>query len=169
MRHARAILGLLVALWLAVIISTPYFATAGGAAASVAGASYQFFSGVCHQFDAHCWHVAGQPFPVCARCLSIYGGFAVGIWIAPLLRRIVRRAGGNLRILMWASLPMIADAGCSLFGIHEATSATRLVTGVMFGMGVSIILEPIIVEMLASITPPVSSHATIEYHATETR
>jgi uncharacterized membrane protein len=52
-------------------------------AAPLAGASsiYQFFSLICHQDPARSWQILGEPLPVCIRCVSIYFGFLVSLWL----------------------------------------------------------------------------------------
>ena len=70
----------------------------------VAWAIWQFFSPVCHQDSARSFWILGAPVAVCARCLGIYLGAAVGAWIpAPrrtLLFALATAATANLFDIM---------------------------------------------------------------------
>jgi hypothetical protein len=61
------IITFLVALWCAGILAAPMLTHAGlhGSADIV----YSFFSRICHQNDAHSFHVEGEKFGVCIRAV----------------------------------------------------------------------------------------------------
>ena len=56
-----------------------------GPAAAVA---YLLGSQICHQIAERSFHLAGAQLPVCARCTGIYAGFAAGVVLATLSRRV---------------------------------------------------------------------------------
>lgn len=135
------------AVWCALIFAP---AAVGGTVPGLTRAIYLFFSPVCHQIDARSLHIFGVRAAVCARCAGIYLGFLVaaaaslGGAFAPLRRRLARPA-------LWvpAAAPMLADVLCDMTGLHEATIATRLATGLIFGSGAGWIIMPSLVDGIA--------------------
>ncbi len=127
-----------VTVWCALILFTPLLSAFGF---SHSAACYRFFRPICHQDPARSFFILGMQFPVCIRCLSIYGSFLIGFALWPATRRVV-----NLptRLLAMAAItPMILDVFLDSTGIHSSTTVLRLVTGGIFGfVAVSFLAKP---------------------------
>ena len=68
-------------LWLFALVVAPYLATHGNPGRVGAWASagvYLAGAILCHQQPARTFHAWGTQLPVCARCLGLYGGAALG-------------------------------------------------------------------------------------------
>jgi uncharacterized membrane protein len=133
-------------LWCAAIVATPVLASYDGATAKAASLSYQFFSRVCHQLDSHSFHLAGFKFAVCVRCASIYASFFIGLLFFPIIKRTKIADVHPARVLILSLVPMGIDVALATFGIHESTAMTRGITGLIFGLALSIVLVPVLEE-----------------------
>lgn len=119
----------------------------GGQEASV-NSFYRIFSPICHQLDSHSFHLSGQKLAVCARCSCVYFGFLLGGLMLPFVAHY--RSKSDIKLWLFASVPMAADVMLDLLGIHEATTLTRILTGSLFGLSASVILVPIAEEAINS-------------------
>jgi uncharacterized membrane protein len=133
-------------LWCAAIVATPVLASFDGAAAKAASLLYQFFFCVCHQLDSHSFHLAGFKFAVCVRCTSIYAAFFLGLLFSPMIRRTRIVDVHPARVLILSLVPMGFDVALATFGIHESTTMTRGITGLIFGLALTIVLVPVLEE-----------------------
>ncbi len=132
--------------WCAAIVATPVLASYDGAAAKAASLSYQIFSCVCHQLDSHSFHLVGIKFAVCIRCFCIYASFFLGLLFFPIIRRTKVADVHPARVLILSLVPMGIDVALATFRIHESTTATRIITGLIFGLALAIILVPVLEE-----------------------
>ena len=105
-------------------IAAPYFLVHGLAAMGVA--LYRGFSLVCHQRPVRSFYIFGTPVAVCARCLGIYLGAAVG-----LLGRTSR--GIAMRVLIAAAAFNVLDAAAELGGLHGNWRGLRFLLGLLLG------------------------------------
>jgi uncharacterized membrane protein len=176
---SHRILVALLFLWCAAIAITPLLSSLGGFPSEAAGVSYQFFSHVCHQFDSCSFHYDGYKFPVCIRCMSIYGSFFTGILCLPFFRRLKRNGNDLMRwlfapshttwLLAVAVAPMVLDVCLSLFGIHTSNVWTRLSTGIVFGMIASIVLGPLFEEAIRKLSVYPFIHRRLKTYAPKTK
>ena len=144
--NPRRFLLISVFLWCAAIVATPVLASFDGAAAKAASLSYQFFFCVCHQLDSHSFHLAGFKFAVCVRCTSIYAAFFLGLLFSPMIKRTRIVDVHPARVLILSLVPMGFDVALATFGIHESTTMTRGITGLIFGLALTIVLVPVLEE-----------------------
>ena len=135
-------------LWCAAIVATPVLASYDGAAAKAAFLSYDFFSRVCHQLDSHSFHLAGFKFAVCIRCTSVYTSFFLGLLFFPIMKRTKIVDVHPARVLILSLVPMGIDVALANFGIHDSTTTTRAITGLIFGMALTVVLVPILEEFV---------------------
>jgi uncharacterized membrane protein len=115
----------------ALAFSAP-LALAGGHA-SLARAVYGGFHVGCHQIAERSFYLAGYPLAVCARCTGLYAGFALGVLVYPLVRRVERRDTPARVWLILSALPLAFDFALGVSGIWENTHASRLLTGALLG------------------------------------
>ena len=50
------------------------------------------------------------------------------------------------RALIISLVPMGIDVALAAFGIHESTTSTRIITGLIFGLALTIVLVPVLEE-----------------------
>lgn len=85
----------------------------------------------CHQMPERSFFYKGKQFPICSRCTGIYIGyiaifiFAVTLTYIPLLWSL---------ILLF---PSLIDGLTQAYCHRESNNILRLITGIMFGVGMS--------------------------------
>lgn len=105
---------------------------------------YFFFSPICHQLPLRSFHLLSEPMAVCSRCAGIYYGFLVALIVYPRVRSLCRRIEQSLKVLIFASLPMIIDVIISRLGILS-NNYLHALTGVILGsVSFCFILPPIL-------------------------
>ena len=103
----------------------PYLSASGFSLFAVA--ILWFFSPVCHQDPARSFWILGAPMAVCARCLGIYLGAAVGAWM-PAPRRLLLSG-----LALFAALNL-ADVLTEAAAWHGNWKLTRLLLGALLGL-----------------------------------
>jgi len=106
-------------------VSAPYLAL--GSYGAFTFLIFLFFSPVCHQDPARSFWILGAPVAVCARCLGIYLGGAVGAWI-PAPRRVLLPG-----LALFAALNL-ADVLTEAAAWHGNWKLTRFFLGALLGM-----------------------------------
>lgn len=106
------------------VLAVPYFLTHHLGPVGVA--LQHGFALVCHQRTERCFWIFGAPVAVCARCLGIYVGAAIG-----LLTRTSRSLA--MRSLMVATAINGFDAVTELAGLHGNWMGVRFGLGLMLG------------------------------------
>ncbi len=103
--------------WAALLMSAPLL---GDVAAGGVAVLYAVGSLICHQQPERSFHLAGSQLPVCARCLGLYAGAAIGLagwWMhagrraSPLPRD---RAAQMLAVAALPTLITVASAGLNV-------------------------------------------------------
>lgn len=87
----------------------------------------------CHQRPERSFFVKGYQMPVCARC----EGELIGILAALIAVWFLRPPYLLMGILM---VPMIADGLIQGLTEYESTNWRRLITGILFGFGITMIV-----------------------------
>lgn len=92
----------------------------------------------CHRKPSRCFHVKGKPMPICSRCFSILLGY---LWLPVLLVLPVH-------ISWWIGfllqVPMAIDGFTQLWGLRESNNGLRCLTGLLSGLGMSILMVSLI-------------------------
>jgi uncharacterized membrane protein len=96
-------------------------------------AIFAFFSGICHQHAERSFVLFGTQAAVCARCLGIYAGAAVG----GLLRMESRIA---IRLFCMAFALNVGDVLAESAGLHGNLPLLRLLIGGAMGIAVGSLL-----------------------------
>ena len=120
----RALVATLPASLAGAAVMAPYL-SAGGYSL-IALAIFWFFSPVCHQDRARSFWILGAPVAVCARCLGIYLGAALGAWI-PAQRRTL------LFALATAATANLVDWVTEAAGLHANWISVRFELGLLLG------------------------------------
>jgi uncharacterized membrane protein len=113
---------------------------------------YRAYSVVCHQFQSRSFSLNGHPFGVCIRCTAIYSGFLAAL-ITVRFWPWLRNVEWDARVLIAVTaVPMAWDGMASLLGIAEATTASRMITGSLFGTGLALMLHHVLCEFIQLFT-----------------
>lgn len=134
------------ALWCGGIVLAPI--TAGTIAGDLL---YRLYHIVCHQFDSRSFHLEGAPFGVCIRCTAIYGGFLLTLLILRFSDRLRSLRIRPMLLIAVTALPMAWDGVLSLFGLVDATTISRSITGMLFGTGLALMLHEVLCESVHSL------------------
>ena len=135
-------------------VGVPYFSTHGFL--PIALALQRGFAVVCHQHPERSVWIFGAPVAVCARCLGIYLGAAIG-----LLFRTSRRLA--LRLLTIAAALNLLDVATEFAGLHGNWLGMRFVLGIALGASAGILISAAIADSRApysEIIPIVLSHVS---------
>lgn len=122
--------------WNVALIASPLAAVDGNTPTRYAAAlMYAGGSVICHQRPERSFHLAGAQLPVCARCMGLYLGGAIGalLWVtASGVRRDLRsrmaRSGAphDLRMALIAlALPTIFSVVTAVVGWWDPGNAVR--------------------------------------------
>src|SRR5687768_5314788 len=130
--------------WVAVLLAAPV------APAAAATPVYLFGSFLCHQLSDRSFHLAGVQLPVCARCLGIYAGAAIGAAVSivghPLTGRLAGRDGpphgrNAARVtLLIAALPTAITLVLEWSGLWQPGNVVRAAAGLVLGGGVALVV-----------------------------
>jgi uncharacterized membrane protein len=119
-------------LLLAAAAATPFVLSRGYLA--IWYALHYGFSLVCHQQPERSFYLFGAPVAVCARCLGIYLGAAVG-----LLLQTSRRIA--LRLLMVIAGLNLFDGVAESVGLHGNLITARFVLGLALGAAGALLIS----------------------------
>lgn len=131
--------------WMGVIIGAPVAAEYGHS--FFAFVVYKSFGYVCHQIPERSFHIFGHSFAVCARCTGIYAGVMTGFLVYPLFRSL-RNPESPARIwLLLAPIPTGIDFMFGFTGIWANTHYSRLLTGMILGIGCAFFIVPGLIDL----------------------
>jgi uncharacterized membrane protein len=88
----------------------------------------------CHQRADRSFFFNGYQMPVCARCTGIIIGRMIGL-LAPIQTKKKHVQ------YYYMFIPLIIDGVTQLLGFQKSNNSRRLLTGVLFGTGESIIIK----------------------------
>jgi uncharacterized membrane protein len=149
LRHWLGLLNWVLGTLLAVALLTPVLAYFG--VEPLAGQIFRTYHAICDQIPSHSFFILGHQMAFCARNFSLYGSF----WLGTMVFRFVRH---RLRPLKWYYLilfllPMALDGGTQLFGWRESTNLLRVITGVLFGLGLAWFALPFVEDAVVETLP----------------
>jgi hypothetical protein len=143
-------IALLAVVWLLLIVAAPVLWI------PVAGAMYAAGSFICHQLPERSFHFQSAQLPVCARCLGLYCGGALGsvIGASAVVRHRIRRGQPLLaRALRWrtaaAAIPTLATFVLEWGFGWPISNTVRAAAALPFGVAVAFVV--------------VSAVATVDY------
>jgi uncharacterized membrane protein len=118
--------------WILCLVAAPVLPGWAGALA------YGVGSFICHQIPERSFHLAGFQLPVCARCLGIYVGAAVGAAFVLTRWRSGEDPSGSSsaarrRLAMVAAIPTLVTVVLEMAGLWSPSNLTRAVAGVPLG------------------------------------
>ncbi len=104
------------------------------------------FALVCHQRPDRSFWVFGARVAICARCLGIYLGAAMGF-----LLRTRRRAA--LQFLIGAAILNLVDVGTELAGLHGNWPLVRFALGICLGAAGALLISSSMPEVVPKAEP----------------
>ena len=110
-------------LWVAILAVAPFLPVPASAAV------YALGSLICHQRPERSFELAGHQLPVCARCIGIYGGAALGALLAPFIGQVRRPR----RAILIAIVPALVSLVVEWVGIARPSNSVRALTGLVGG------------------------------------
>ena len=122
-------LAVLAVTWLGVLVVAPYLPV------SVAGPLYVFGSFICHQLADRSFHFGAVQLPVCARCIGIYGGAAIGA-VAALRVPLAGCCQARLVIAL-AAVPTALTLILEWAGAWFPSNAARALAGATLGLALA--------------------------------
>jgi len=120
--------------WLVLLVAAPVAPT------SIATLLYAAGSFICHQRSERSFHIDAAQLPVCARCLGIYAGAAIGS-----ARQLVPGAGpalGPRTVLVLGLLPTLVTILLEVSGVWSAGNVMRAAAGLPLGLAAAFVLVP---------------------------
>jgi uncharacterized membrane protein len=132
---------LLSAVWLLSILTAPLLPTTLSASVYLVG------SLVCHQLPERSFHIGAFQLPVCARCVGIYGGAALGALGVAVQSALdahrPRRAHPFKRvrwILALGALPTAITLVLESAGLWPTTNIVRAIAGFPLGLAAALVV-----------------------------
>jgi uncharacterized membrane protein len=129
------LLALAASAWLALLILAPVLPTPAAAALYAVG------SQICHQRPERSFHLFAAQLPVCARCLGIYAGAALGSAVALGSRwrpRVTRLSSWML--LVCGAIPTALTLVAEWSGAWGGSNSARATAGVPLGFVVALVV-----------------------------
>ena len=111
------------ALWVIALLVAPALP------APASAVIYAFGSFICHQRPERSFNLDGSQLPVCARCLGVYSGAAVGAWLAPFISRVARPR----LLIALSAVPAVLSLVVEWSGLAHPTNVWRAATGLVAG------------------------------------
>jgi uncharacterized membrane protein len=135
----------IVCLWLGLSVAAPILRA--NDFVQSANLIYTFFSFICHQISSRSFHYHNEPLAVCARCLGVYFGLALGVLIYPFFRRLNDLEPLPRIWLLLAPVPTTIDFLLGILGVWENTHFSRFSTALFLGLGCAFFLMPGVIEI----------------------
>jgi uncharacterized membrane protein len=128
--------------WLFLLIAAPYLTTAA------AGTLYAAAALICHQLSDRSFHLHAIQLPVCARCLGLYGGAAVGsaVGAVPMVGRwLEERPRRWTRSIKWAATAVAAIPTLATFALEwgagwPLSNSARAIAALPLGCAVAFVV-----------------------------
>ncbi|MCK5147799.1 DUF2085 domain-containing protein [bacterium] len=145
----KFIMGFLLAgalIWCGMFLLEPMLANGDRAQRTWAMGFTLFFSPVCHQDSARCWHIWGNAMPICARCTGIYTGFLVSTIV--LFFNRLRFHLPPARGWLWAALlPSAFEFALEKTGLIFGSLTLRAAIGFAAGASIPFFVIPALEEL----------------------
>ena len=124
--------------YVALVVAAPILAASGQN--QIATPIYHFFGLFCHQRDDRSFHIAGYPLACCERCAAVYLALAAGGLAYAMTRSRVRRIRYVEAVLLMS--PLVIDGMAVGANLYAGNVLVRVITGVLFGIGLVWIMFP---------------------------
>ncbi|MCX6165461.1 MAG: DUF2085 domain-containing protein [Ignavibacteriae bacterium] len=129
-------------LWNVFIVFAPVLHNATGIFKYISDFFYTFYSVTCHQLDERSYHILGEKYAVCSRCLSIYWAFLFSVIIYPFIKGFNNTKLPSLWFLFVPGFILFLDAVLDFFDIINNTFFSRSISGALIGFILPFYLIP---------------------------
>ena len=131
----RAALALAAIVWLTLLILAPVLPV------PIAGIVYALGSRICHQRPERSFHLFAAQLPVCARCVGIYAGAAIGSLLALTGSIRARLSLVSPRTLLVAgAVPTLVTLTTEWSGVWGVGNHARAAAGAWLGVTVAFVV-----------------------------
>ena len=104
---------------------------------------------VCHQRIDRCFKINGRAMQICSRCLGIYLGLAIGLFIPFIFWSILLiDVKIMFMILIFALIPMALDGFTQLIGLRNSNNNLRFITGLLSGLILGLVFSWLLIKIL---------------------
>jgi uncharacterized membrane protein len=115
---------------------------------------YFLYRLTCHQLPGRSFFLCGHKMAICARCTAFYTSFwgmglLYGAWKATPWGCRHRPGPLPIKWLAVLAVPMFIDGFTQLVGLRESTNLLRTITGTLVGVGIGLLIYPILDEGFA--------------------
>ena len=90
---------------------------------------------LCHHKKERCFSIFGIQFPLCSRCTGIFAGGFIG-FVLSNFNLVFSQTYFSLLLV-----PLLIDGFSQLFGLRQSNNKLRFMTGLLFGLGFTIVLR----------------------------
>ncbi|HEY6508586.1 MAG TPA: DUF2085 domain-containing protein [Vicinamibacterales bacterium] len=142
-----ASLALATAAWTVAIVAGPWLSTVTG---MVGGWLYAAGSLVCHQRPERSFHLGAAQLPVCARCLGLYAGGAVGLlaWTIGARRRSPWPARQATLALAMTGAPTAITVVTASVGLGDPSNLWRAGLAAPLGIASGLVVGAVVTDHL---------------------
>jgi uncharacterized membrane protein len=134
-RAARLAFIFLASVWIVLLVAAPV----AGLGGLVSGLTYALGSLICHQRPERSFYIDAAQLPVCARCLGLYAGAALGVLISGLTPTVPPFDVARLRRgLVAAAVPTAITWSSEMFGLWSPGNLTRFIAALPLGAAVAV-------------------------------
>jgi uncharacterized membrane protein len=140
--------GLAVAGWAIALVTGPLIAER---APRFGGVIYLVGSLICHQRPERSFHLGVTQLPVCARCLGLYAGGAMGVLAWTLLSRARRFWWPHrfaVRVLVASAVPTGVTIASAWLGLGDPANAWRAALAVPLGIASGLLVGAVTTDHL---------------------
>jgi uncharacterized membrane protein len=126
---------------------------------------YFLYRLTCHQLPGRSFFLFGHKMAICARCTAFYTSFwgmglLYGAWKATPWGCRHRPGPLPIKWLAVLAVPMFIDGFTQLVGLRESTNLLRTITGTLVGVGIGLLIYPILDEGFAQAQRDFTHHAS---------
>jgi uncharacterized membrane protein len=118
---------------------------------------------ICGQIPSHSPYICGHQCGLCFRCTAIYSTLFITSAVYVFAKK--RPRGISWWMLGLLTLPMAWDGLTQLFGLRESTTALRLLSGALFGLGCALFTFPLVQKTLLESRMPLVRPAYFHSHS----
>lgn len=106
---------------------------------------YSNLGNICHQYPSRSYYIFGSNIGICSRCFSIYLSVFLGsIFLIFFKIKLPLRRCFQISFLF--VLPIFIDGITQLYGLRESNNFFRSITGLLFGLSISLSCISLIVD-----------------------
>lgn len=142
------VLALAATAWVTLLLAGPLIASA---APSGGGWLYAVGALICHQQPERSFHLAGAQLPVCARCLGLYVGAAVGLVAWTVIARRRRSPWTATHAIVAVSVtgaPTLLTVVTAWLGVADPSNAWRAILALPLGVAGGLVSGAVTTEHL---------------------